>query len=163
MAGPLSGPGRAPAEQRGVADEDRRLAGILRASRTIAVIGASADPLRPSHGVMAYLQRQGYALFPVNPGAGVAAILGAPVARSLAELAPPIDLVAVFRRPEAVAEVAADVIAQRSRLAIRTLWMQLGIRNAAAARLAEASGVTVVMDRCLAIEHARLLRDGGEH
>jgi predicted CoA-binding protein len=136
---------------------DSRLARILRETRAIAVVGASADPMRPSYRIMAYLQRQGYVVFPVNPRAGVAAILGAPVATSLAALRAPTDLVAVFRNPEAVFAVATDAISQQARLLIRTLWMQSGIRNEAAARLAEAAGIAVVMDRCLMVEHTRLL------
>lgn len=155
MAGPLTTDGLPPT--RGD-NSDSRLARILRETRAIAVVGASADPMRPSYAIMAYLQRQGYVAFPVNPRAGVAAILGAPVASTLAELPAPIDLVAVFRNPEAVLAVATDAISQQARLLIRTLWMQSGIRNDAAARLAEAAGIAVVMDRCLMVEHARLLR-----
>lgn len=155
MAGPLTTDGPSPACLEG---SDSRLARILRETRAIAIVGASADPMRPSNGIMAYLQRQGYVVFPVNPRAGVAAILGAPVVETLAGLPAPIDLVAVFRNPEAVLGVATDAISQQGRLLIRTLWMQSGIRNDAAARLAEAAGIAVVMDRCLMVEHARLLR-----
>lgn len=140
------------------ADTDALLAGILRQTRTIGIVGASPDAHRPSHGVMAYLQRHGYGVFAVNPRAGVPAILGAPVFAALDELPAPIDLVAVFRNSEAVAAVADAAISLRARLGIGTLWMQLGVCNNRAAQRATAAGLTVVMDRCLEIEHRRLLR-----
>lgn len=154
MEGPLIVGSGAPAD----ADTDALLARILRQTRTIAVVGASPDAHRPSHGVMAYLQRHGYGVFPVNPRAGVPSILGASVVAALDELPAPVDLVAVFRNSEAAFAAAEATISQRARLGIRTLWMQLGVRNNQAAQRATAAGLTVVMDRCLEIEHNRLLR-----
>lgn len=136
---------------------DIRLAHILTRTTTIAVVGASPNPRRPSHAVMAYLQRQGYAVVPVNPRAKTDAILDAPVAASLDALAPTIDLLAVFRTPSAVPAVVNEAIAQRTRLGIRTIWMQPGARHIEAARAAHAAGFDVVVERCLQVEHARLV------
>lgn len=129
-----------------------RVGEILRTARRIAVVGLSPKPERPSHGVAAYLQRAGYTIIPVRPTGSV--ILGEPVQPSLvaAAAAGPIDIVNIFRRPEYVAALMDDVLAVRPRL----VWMQLGIRDDAAARRLEAEGIAVVMDRCLAVDHHSL-------
>lgn len=127
---------------------------ILGRARTIAVVGASPDPWRPSFGVMAYLKRAGYRLLPVNPTAAGRVVHGEAIRASLAGIREPVDLVDVFRRPDAVGEVVDEAIA----LGAPVLWMQLGIRNDAAAARAEAAGIKVVMDRCISVEHSRLMR-----
>jgi predicted CoA-binding protein len=129
-----------------------RVGEILRTARRIAVVGLSPKPERPSHGVAAYLQRAGYTIIPVRPTGSV--ILGEPVQPSLAAAAAagPIDIVNIFRRSEYVAALMDDVLAVRPRL----VWMQLGIRDEAAARRIEAEGIAVVMDRCLAVDHHSL-------
>jgi uncharacterized protein len=127
---------------------------ILRGAKSIAVVGASNEPWRPSFGIMRYLQRAGYRIVPVNPFLSGQAVHGEPVRASLREVAEPIDLVNVFRRPEFVGEVVEDAIA----VAAPALWMQLGIRNDAACARAEAAGMAVVMNRCISVEHARLCR-----
>jgi predicted CoA-binding protein len=129
-----------------------RIGEILRTARRIAVVGLSPKPERPSHGVAAYLQRAGYTIIPVRPTGSV--ILGEPVQPSLGAAAAtgPIDIVNIFRRSEYVAALMDDVLAVRPRL----VWMQLGIRDDAAARRLEAEGIAVVMDRCLAVDHHSL-------
>ena len=135
---------------------DAYLSGILMDVRTIAVVGASPRPHRPSHGVMRYLQRQGYRAIPVNPFAAGTTILGEVCYASLAELpragVGPIDMVDIFRRSEAAGAVVDEAIA----LGVKAVWMQLGVVDPAAASRAEANGIRVVMNRCPAIEIPRL-------
>lgn len=126
---------------------------ILERTRSIAVVGASPDPWRPSFGVSAYLLRAGYRVVPVNPTALGAALYGRPFVASLRE-AGPVDLVDVFRRPEAVPEVVEEALA----LAIPALWLQLGLRHPGARARAEAAGIDYVEDRCISVEHARMVR-----
>jgi len=128
-------------------DELRR---ILREARTIAVVGLSADPEKPSHEVAAYLQAQGYRIIPVNPRGGV--ILGETVYADLRAVPEPIDLVDVFRPAADCLEVARGAVAVRA----KALWLQLGIVNDEAAAFARAAGLAVVMDRCTLREHRRL-------
>lgn len=128
------------------------IAEILRTAQTIAVVGLSAKPSRPSHGVAAYLQRQGYRIIPVNPTEQE--VLGERSYPSLRDVPVPVDIVDVFRRAEAVPEVARDAVA----IGAKVLWLQLGIISPEAAAIAEAGGLTVIMDRCTAIEHRRWKR-----
>ena len=128
---------------------------ILARTRTIAVVGASPEPWRPSFGVSGYLKRVGYRVVPVNPTALGETLHGEPFRASLGEILEPIDLVDIFRRPDAVGAVVDEAIALPSKPAI---WMQLGIRDDAAAARAEAAGLDVVMNRCLSVEHSRLMR-----
>jgi predicted CoA-binding protein len=131
---------------------DPEIRELLRTSRRIAVVGLSPRAERPSHGVAAYLQRAGYEIVPVNPCGGV--ILGERVHPSLesAAAAGPIDVVDVFRRPEALPALAEEIVGVRPRLA----WFQLGVRSDAAARLLRGEGIPLVMDRCLAVDHQHL-------
>lgn len=131
---------------------DAYLRDILVGVRTIAVVGASPRPHRPSHGVMRYLQRQGYRTIPVNPFAAGGTILGERCYAALAEIGEPIDMVDIFRRSEAAGEAVDAAIA----IGARAVWLQLGVIDAAAAARAEAAGLKVVMDRCPAIEIPRL-------
>ena len=131
---------------------DDYLCDILESVRTIAVVGASPRPERPSHRVMAYLQRRGYRTVPVNPNAAGDTINGERCYASLAEVPEPIDMVDVFRRPEAAGAAVDDAIAVGAKM----VWMQLGVRDDAAAARAEAAGLMVVMNRCPAIEIPRL-------
>jgi uncharacterized protein len=130
------------------------LRGLLEHARTIAVIGASPEPWRPSFGIMRYLQRAGYRVVPVNPTALGQSVHGEPFYGTLQEVPEPIDLVNVFRRPEAVGEAVDQAIA----VGAPALWMQLGIRNDEACARAEAAGIEVVMNRCISVEHSRLMR-----
>jgi predicted CoA-binding protein len=131
---------------------DAYLRGILESVRIIAVVGASPRRERPSHGVMAYLQRRGYRAIPVNPNAASATINDERVYAALAEVPEPIDMVDVFRQTAAVGRVVDDAIA----IGAKVVWMQLGVRDDAAAACAEAAGLKVVMNRCPAIEIPRL-------
>jgi predicted CoA-binding protein len=124
---------------------------ILREARTIAVVGASPDPARPSYGVTAYLLRAGYRVVPVNPLAG-AEVLGLRCVASLAEIEGPVDLVDVFRRPEHCGEVAREAVAAGA----GALWLQLGVVSPEARRIAGANGLDYVEDACTAIVHRRL-------
>lgn len=131
---------------------DAYLRGILTGVRTIAVVGASPRPQRPSHGVMRYLQRHGYRAIPVNPYAAGDTILGERCYAALGEVPEPIDMVDIFRRSEAAGAAVDEAIA----VGAKAVWMQLGVVDAAAAARAEAHGIRVVMDRCPAIEIPRL-------
>ena len=131
---------------------DPYLRDILTSVRTIAVVGASPRRERPSHGVMAYLQRRGYRTIPVNPNAAGAAINGETVYARLADVPEPIDMVEVFRRTEMAGGVVDEAIA----VGANVIWMQLGVRDDTAAARAETRGLKVVMNRCPAIEIPRL-------
>lgn len=131
---------------------DAYLRQILTSVRTIAVLGASPRRERPSHRVMAYLQRQGYRAIPVNPNAAGETINGEICRAALADIAEPVDMVDVFRRSEFAAAAVDDAIDKGAKI----VWMQLGVRDAEAAARAEAAGLAVVMNRCPAIEIPRL-------
>lgn len=136
---------------------DDEIRNILHGARTIALVGASDKPSRPSHGVMRYLQAEGYRVIPVNPGLAGQTLLGERVAADLASIEGGVDIVDVFRSPEAALDVAQAAIAEKDRLGIRTVWMQIGVINEEAAREAAEAGLAVVMDLCLKIEHRRLM------
>lgn len=126
---------------------------ILRDTKTIAVVGASANPSRPSNEVYRYLRATGdYTLYPVNPT--ITELDGDPAYASLAELPVVPDLVDVFRRSEELPAVLAEVLALPTRP--KTLWLQLGLVDEQVAREARAAGIEVVMDRCLKVDHQRL-------
>ena len=127
------------------------LGALLREARTIAVVGLSPQPARPSNEVASYLQEAGYRIVPVNPGHD--RLLGERSYRSLAEAARDhrIDVVDVFRRSELAGDVVDEAIAIRPKL----IWLQVGVRDDAAAARAAAAGIPIVMDRCLAVEHQR--------
>lgn len=130
-------------------DDDLR--DILTSVKTIAVVGWSPKPDRPSHGVAAFLKRRGYRVIPVNPGQAGQSALGETVVATLAE-AGPVDMVDIFRRSEEAGAVADEAV----RLGAKVIWMQLGVVDEAAASRARAAGVRVVMNRCPAIEIPRL-------
>ena len=131
-------------------DED--ISELLANARTIAVVGASDRPDRPSYHVMKFLQDWGYRVLPVNPQITGEHILGEFVWRELAEIGVPIDIVDIFRRPEA----AAEAVDQAILVGARAVWMQIGVINQEAAAKAEAAGLKVVMNRCPHIEIPRL-------
>lgn len=131
---------------------DDYLRGIFARIKTIAMVGASPRPDRPSNRVMKFLQSRGFRVIPVNPQAAGQHIHGETVVSSLAEIAGPIDMVDIFRRSELVAPVVDEAIAQGAKV----VWMQLGVRDDAAAARAEQHGIDVVMNRCPAIEMPRL-------
>jgi len=122
---------------------------VLHSAATIAIVGLSASELRASYFVGYYLRRHGYHVIPVNPREQE--ILGEKCYPSLAEVPVPVDIVNVFRAPDALPQIARDAVAIRA----GALWCQFGVISAEGARIAEEGGVTVIMDRCLKVEHAR--------
>lgn len=154
---PYLTPGLAPGvffTQGGIMTDDALIRDILGWRRVIAVVGASANPARPSHGVMRFLQRQGHRIVPVNPGLAGKTLMGETVYASLADIPDTIDMIDIFRRPEAVPAIVEEALAMVPRP--RVIWMQLGVIAPEAAALARAAGLDVVMDRCPVIESRRL-------
>ena len=142
-----------------ISDGDLRR--ILGSVRRIAVVGVSTNPVRPSYYVARYLKLKGFDIVPVNPGHAGTELFGTPIRASLAEC-PPVDMVDIFRRSEAVPGIVDEALATFPDL--RVIWMQIGVRHAEAAARARARGVEVVQDRCPKIEYQRLfgeLRMGG--
>jgi len=133
---------------------DDYIRGILTGVKRIAMVGASANSARPSFFVLKYLSERGFTMLPINPGLAGGAILGLPVYASLADAPGPIDMVDVFRNSEAAGAVVDEALTLDP--LPRVIWMQLGVRNDAAAARAEAKGVEVVMNRCPKIEYGRL-------
>ena len=129
---------------------DAAIRDVLATSRTVAVVGCSSDPSRDSHRIARLLQQHGHRVVPVNPTE--TEVLGERCYPSLRDVPEPVDMVDVFRRPEFVAGIADDAIAVGARI----LWLQLGVIDEAAALRAQAAGLTVIMDRCPAIEYRRL-------
>jgi predicted CoA-binding protein len=130
---------------------DRAMRQILETAKTIAVVGLSDKPDRDSYHVAQYLQQRGYRIIPVNPT--VDEVLGEKSYASVAEIPGQVDIVDVFRKPDAVLPLAQEAIDAGA----GTLWLQLGVVNQEAAAMAESAGLQVVMDRCIKIEHGRLL------
>ncbi len=123
---------------------------ILEQYKTLAVVGLSSKPLRPSHGVASYMKARGYRIIPVNPNERE--VLGEKAYARLDDVPGTLDVVVIFRRPEYVPEIVESAI----RKGARVVWMQEGIVNEQAAKKAEAAGLQVVMDRCMRVEHIRL-------
>lgn len=132
-------------------DDDLRA--VLAAARRIAVLGAHPDPAKPASYVPSYLHERGYHVLPANPVHVGRVLWDEPVRATLAEIGPPIDIVDVFRRSELLDGHLADVLAVRPHV----VWLQSGIRNDAFARRLETEGIAVVQDRCIMVEHRRLL------
>ncbi len=133
---------------------DDYIRGVLRDVKTIAMVGASANTVRPSYFVLKYLRERGYDVIPVNPGQAGKPILGTAFAARLADIRQPIDMVDVFRASDQVMGVVDEVL--KLEPLPKYFWMQLGIRNDEAAARLEAAGVKVVMNRCPKIEYGRL-------
>ncbi|TMV13005.1 CoA-binding protein [Arenibacterium halophilum] len=141
---------------------DDLLRTVLKRARRIAVVGVSANPVRPSYFVARYLSLKGFQVIPVNPGHAGETLFGARVVGSLAEIEGKVDMVDIFRRSEAVPPIVDEALELFPEL--QTIWMQIGVEHAEAAAKAEARGVTVIMNRCPKIEYQRLfgeLRMGG--
>ncbi len=133
---------------------DNEIRDLLQGARTIAVVGMSDRPERDSFAVARFLQRNGYRVIPVNPNLN-GRVLGERTFANLRDVCEPVDIVTIFRRPEYVPAVVDDAIG----VGAKVVWMQLGIVAPAAAMRAKQAGLNVVMDRCLAIEHRRLMRE----
>jgi len=131
--------------------DPRAIQQVLLTAKTIAIVGLSGNALRASHFVALYLRRHGYRVIPVNPRE--TQILGERSFASLREVPDPIDIVDVFRAPAALPDIAADAVA----IGAKCLWCQFGVINEEGARIAERGGLTVVMDRCIKVEHARYI------
>ena len=135
---------------------DDELRTILRRCRTIVMVGASPNWVRPSYFAMKYLQGKGYRVIPVNPGAAGQTVLGETMLGSLDDVPGPVPMVDIFRNSEAAGGIVDDVIRLKDAKQFRVVWMQLGVRNDAAAARAEEAGLEVVMNRCPKIEYGRL-------
>jgi uncharacterized protein len=131
--------------------DTQEIAALVGQARTVAIVGLSSNSLRPSNFVGVYLQRHGYRVIPVNPGA--TEILGERSYPSLADIPDHVDIVDVFRRPDAVPAIAEQAVA----IGAGALWLQFGVISPEGAEIAARGGLTVVMDRCLKVEHARHL------
>jgi predicted CoA-binding protein len=134
-----------------IVDDIAGLRRVLAQTKSIAVVGLSAHWYRPSYFAAKYMQDHGYRVIPVNPG--YSEVLGQPCYPSLAAIPGPVDMVDCFRKAADILPIAHEAVAKGARV----LWMQLGIRNEDAARIALDAGLEVVMDRCVKIEHARIL------
>jgi len=128
---------------------------ILKRTRRIALVGASANTARPSHGVMRFLLSKGYEVIPVNPGLAGQTLLGQKVVARLGDIEEGVDMIDIFRASEHVPGVVDEALEAFPKL--QTIWMQLGVIHEVAAQKARARGVDVVMDRCPAIEYPRLM------
>ncbi len=150
-----------PAAEKPLHYDDALLRRILTNARTIAMVGASPDWVRPSNFAMKYLQRKGYRVIPVNPGQAGKDILGETTYGCLRDIPDKFDMVDVFRTSDAAGAIADEAIEVASEKGAQVLWMQLGVRDDAAAERAEAAGLTVVMNRCPKIEYGRLFGELG--
>lgn len=141
---------------------DTLLKDVLRRTHSIAVVGVSTNPVRPSYYVARYLSLKGYRVIPVNPGHAGKELFGETIRANLSDIDVPVDMIDIFRRPEAVPEIVDEALAVFPTL--QTIWMQIGVEHAEAAAKAEARGLTVIQNRCPKIEYQRLfgeLRQGG--
>lgn len=141
---------------------DDLLKDVLKRTKVIAVVGVSTNPVRPSYYVARYLSLRGYRVIGVNPGAAGQMLFGQKIVAGLAEIDAPVDMVDIFRKPDAVPAIVDEALEVLPDL--RTIWMQIGVEHAEAAAKAEARGITVVQNRCPKIEYQRLfgeLRMGG--
>ncbi len=134
---------------------DALIKNILRKVKTIAMVGASGNEIRPSYFAMMYLLNKGYKVIPVNPGMAGKQILGQTVYAALKDVPGPVDMVDIFREAQYVPQIVREALAEKERFGLSVIWMQLGVVNEEAAKLAEDAGLTVIMDRCPKIEHGR--------
>jgi len=134
---------------------DSLIKSILRSVKTIAMVGASGNDIRPSYFAMMYLLNKGYKIIPVNPGMVGKEILGQKVYASLKDVPAPVDMVDIFREAKYAPDIAREAVAEKERLGLKILWMQLGVISEEAEKIAQDGGLTVVMNRCPKIEHGR--------
>jgi len=135
---------------------DEVIRNILRSTKTIAMVGASGNEMRPSYFAMKYLLDKGFIIRPVNPGLAGKQILGRAVYASLHDVPAPIDMVDIFRSSDAALAIVKEALGEKDRLGLKTIWMQLGVINEEAAALAREAGLTVIVDRCPKIEYGRM-------
>jgi predicted CoA-binding protein len=135
---------------------DDYIKSILRSSKVIAMVGASGNEMRPSYFAMKYLLDKGFKVIPINPGMVGKKVLGQMVYASLKDVPTPVDIVDIFRASDAAPGIVREALAEKERLDVKTIWMQLGVISDEAASLASEAGLNVVMDRCPKIEYGRL-------
>ena len=135
---------------------DELIKSILRSTKTIAMVGASGNSVRPSYFAMKYLLDKGFIVHPINPGLEGKEILGQKVYASLKEVPAPVDMVDIFRNSDAALGIVEEALAEKDRLGLKIIWMQLGVINEDAAAKARDAGLTVIMDRCPKIEYGRM-------
>jgi predicted CoA-binding protein len=140
---------------------DSLIKSILRSVKTIAMVGASGNDIRPSYFAMLYLLNKGYKIIPINPGMAGKQILGQAVYASLQDVPAPVDMVDIFREAKYAPAIARETVAQKDRLGVKVLWMQLGVVSQEAERIGREAGLTVIMDRCPKIEHGRFSGEMG--
>jgi predicted CoA-binding protein len=135
---------------------DDYIKSILRSSKVIAMVGASGNDMRPSYFAMKYLLDKGFTVIPVNPAMAGKEVLGQKVYASLKDVLAQVDIVDIFRAADAAPGIVREALAEKDRLGVKTIWMQLGVISEEAAALASEAGLNVVMDRCPKIEYGRL-------
>jgi predicted CoA-binding protein len=135
---------------------DELIKSILRTTKTIAMVGASGNSVRPSYFAMKYLLDKGFVVHPINPGLEGKDILGQKVYASLKDVPAPVDMVDIFRNSDAALGVVDEALSEKDRLGLKVIWMQLGVINEDAAAKAREAGLIVVMDRCPKIEYGRM-------
>jgi len=135
---------------------DDLIRSILRSTKTIAMVGASGNEMRPSYFAMKYLLDKGFLVRPVNPGLAGKEILRQTVYASLRDVPAPIDMVDIFRAADAATGIVKEALDEKDRLNLQTIWMQLGIINEEAAAMAREAGLNIIMDRCPKIEYGRM-------
>jgi len=129
---------------------------VLRSTKTIAMVGASGNEMRPSYFAMKYLLAKGFAVHPINPGMAGQQIMRQTVYASLKDVPAPVDMVDIFRAADAAPGIVREALDEKDRFGLKTIWMQLGVVSEEAAEMARAAGLNVVMDRCPKIEYGRL-------
>ena len=134
---------------------DALIKSILRSVKTIAMVGASGNDIRPSYFAMMYLLNKGYKIIPVNPGMAGKEILGQKVYAALKDVPAPVDMVDIFREAKYAPAIVTEALAEKDRLGFKVMWMQLGVISEEAEKLAKDAGLTVIMDRCPKIEYGR--------
>jgi predicted CoA-binding protein len=135
--------------------DDAQIKKILRGVKAIAMVGASGNEIRPSYFAMMYLLNKGYKIIPVNPGMVGKEILGQEVYAALKDVPAPVDMVDIFREAKYAPDIAREAVAEKDRLGVKVLWMQLGVISPQAETIAQDAGLTVIMNRCPKIEHGR--------
>lgn len=140
---------------------DTLIKSILRSVKIIAMVGASGNEIRPSYFAMMYLLNKGYKVIPVNPGMAGKEILGQRVYASLKNVPAPVDMVDIFRESKYASDIARETVAEKDRLGVKVLWMQLSVISPEAEQIGRDAGLTIIMNRCPKIEHGRFSGEMG--